>query len=84
MAWKAALSSSVLLIGLAAGGVGPAAAQEYPWCTLSRSDGIQSCGFSTYEQCAALRAPGGLCVRNLAVPDNPPAANSNAQRRPRR
>jgi len=89
MPWKAALCKTalgalVVVTGLAAGGGKPASAQEYPWCTLNRSDGIQSCSYSTYEQCAALRGAGGFCVRNYNVPDTPPAANARAQRPPRR
>jgi len=43
----AALAMVTLLIP-----AGPAAAQNYPWCSQG-GDGQTNCGFASYEQCRA-------------------------------
>jgi hypothetical protein len=45
----------------------PAAAAEYPWCSLAggSSDDVRNCGFATYQQCMAnVSGMGGSCERN--------------------
>jgi Protein of unknown function (DUF3551) len=50
-----AVAVAMLLIN-----VGPADAQNYPWCA-QRADGAVNCGFVSYEQC---RMAGSWCNRN--------------------
>jgi hypothetical protein len=66
----------VLAAPLLLGGVGSAAAQNYPWCAqYGTRDSFTNCGFVTFEQCrAAVFGNGGTCQRN-------PMFNPRAPRR---
>jgi hypothetical protein len=55
---------------LVSAAVGPASAQNYPWCAQYGSgfggNGGRNCGFSTFQQCmATVSGIGGFCEQNL-------------------
>lgn len=76
---KSLLALAVLAFGAGlAGGSGPAAAAEYPYCLQSRIDGTQ-CAYTSYNQCmASASGRGAECILNPRV-----AFGVQADREPR-
>jgi Protein of unknown function (DUF3551) len=57
------------------------AAYNYPWCATyyDSSRGIQSCAYTSFEQCmATVSGVGGICAANPSYP--PPPSPSYVQR----
>ena len=53
------------LAAILAADVGPASAQNRPWCLRSGFSGPGWCGFDTFAQCeATARGQGGSCIEN--------------------
>jgi hypothetical protein len=72
-----AVLATVLAVPLT--GIGPAQAQNYPWCG-QRGDGSRSCAYVSYEQCMA-ETKSRACERNFQY--QPPAGTSQSRRTPR-
>ena len=66
--------ASALLLAASATG-GPAAAQNYPWCSIygGSMGGSKNCGFVSFDQCMAnVSGIGGFCqLNNTYVPSSP-------------
>jgi hypothetical protein len=53
------------LAAILAADVGPASAQNRPWCLRSGFSGPGWCGFDSYAQCwATAQGQGGSCIEN--------------------
>jgi hypothetical protein len=57
---------ALLGLGLLLAATAPAAAQDYPYCLMPSSpNGMQSCTFSTFQQCQATASGNnGFCTTN--------------------
>ena len=71
----AALAAAALTLAHPAG----AAAQNYPWCMVKSE--ARTCGYTSFEQCMALRSVSAFCEQNFLAHPGPDLAPPRRSRR---
>jgi hypothetical protein len=81
------MRATFIAAGLLLGGLGPAAAANYPWCTTGAGHdfGARNCGFVSFEHCMqTARGNGQFCERNPALEPVPPTPSRTKRKSPSR